>query len=216
MEKLLGLFTSKPANIVEGENFFKKAFRFIFMMAAIVVAAYGVYSIFAVAIDYFDVVFDMEAFPIIRHIILFLLCLIISFATYLFVVGALYNRANLILNDPTTNIVDIMPGVFKTIGIVGAIIPIAIGLITLLSTLLVAMPFFPMDGLVGLISRISFIDMPAAFSGLGVDTFKEYFSQLFEVGFFVMILSIFVAFANVVGMYLVSAIYKLVVDFLRK
>jgi hypothetical protein len=216
MEKLLGLFTSKPVAIVEGENFFKKAFRFMFLFAAIVFAAYGAYSVISVTIDYFDVVFDMDAFPIIRHLVLFILCLLISVATYLFVVGALYNRAKLIMNDPTTDLVDIMPGIFKTIGIIGAIIPIAIGLITLLSTLLVAMPFFPMDRLVGLISRISFVNLPGAFSGLGVDTFKEYFSQLFQVGFSMMILSIFVAFVNVVGMYLVSAIYKLVVAFLRK
>ena len=216
MEKLLGLFTSKPAAIIEQENFFKKTFRLMFLLAAAIITAYGVYSVISVAVDYFDVVFKMDAFPIIRHLILFVLCLIVAVATYLFIVGALYNRAKLILNDPTTNLVDIMPGVFKTIGVISAIIPLAIGLITLFSTVLVAMPFFPMDGLVGIISSLSFVDIPGTFSGLGVDTFKEYFSQLFQVGFFVMILSIFIAFINIVGMYLVSAIYKLVIDFLRK
>ncbi|MDD2636891.1 MAG: hypothetical protein PHW82_15470 [Bacteroidales bacterium] len=216
MEKLLGLFTSKPMEIIEKENFFKKTFRLVFLLATAIIAAYGIYSIISVAIDYFDVVFNMDAFPIIRHLILFVLCLIIAVATYLFIVGAMYNRAKLILSGPETNLVDIMPGVFKTIGVIGAIIPLAIGLITLFSTALVAMPFFPMDGLVGIVSSFSFVDIPGTFSGLGVDTFKEYFSQLFQVGFFVMILSIFVSFANLVGMYLLSAIYKLVVDFLRK
>lgn len=216
MEKLLGFFTTKPIAIVENENFFKKAFRFIFIFAAAVVAVYGIYNVISYAIDYFDFVFDLDAFPIIRHILLFLITLIIAILTYLMVAGALYHRSSLILKDETTNIIDIFPGVFKTIGIVGAIVPIAVGIVALFSALLAATPFFPMDGLIVMISRVSFVDIPGVFSGYGVDTFKEYMNQLFNSGLVVLVISVFIAFVNVVGMYLISAIYKLVVDFLRK
>jgi len=216
MEKLLGFFTSKPIAIVENESFFKKAFRFIFIFAAVVVAVYGIYNVISYAIDYFDFVFDLDAFPIIRHILLFIITLIIAIMTYLMVVGALYQRSSLILKDETTNIIDIFPGVFKTIGIVGAIVPIAVGIVALLSTLLAATPFFPMDDLIVMISRISFVDLPTVISGYGVDGFKDYVDQLFNGGLVILVVSVFIGFINVAGMYLVSAIYKLVVDFLRK
>ncbi|PLX08938.1 MAG: hypothetical protein C0596_03755 [Marinilabiliales bacterium] len=202
MEKLLGFFTSKPVSIVENDNFFKKAFKFIFVFAAAVIAIYGIYNIISVAIDYFDFVFDLDAFPIIRHLLLFLLCLIIVAITYLFVIGALYHRSKLILNDPN-NIVDIMPCVFKTFGVIGAIVPISIGLMGFLAALLAADPFIPMDGLIGVISRISIVDLPTAIFGYGVDSFKEYIDQLFNFGLVVLIVSVFVAFVNLVGMYLI-------------
>ncbi len=216
MEKLLGLFTSKPVCIVENENFFKKSFRFIFLLAAAVVAIYGAYNIISVGIDYFDFVFDLDAWPMIRHLLLFVFTLIIATITYLMVVGALYYRAKLIFEDETKNIVDIIPGVFKTFGIVGAIVAIAIGIVALLSALFAATPFFPMDGVIGVVSRISFVDLPMVFSGYGVDTLKTYVDQLFNSGFVILVVSIFVAFANVVAMYLLAALYKLGVDFLRK
>lgn len=216
MEKLLAFVTSKPVSIIENENFFKKAFRFIFLFAAAVLAVYGIYSIISIAIDYFDFVFDLDAFPIIRHLLLFLLCLIISVLAYVLVIGAIYHRSSLIFKDTTTNLVDIMPGVFKTLGLVAAVIPLAIGLIGFLSALLAATPFFPMEELTGFLSGISFVDMPSVLSGYGVDGFKEYMEQLFSGGCVLLVFSIFSAFVNVVGMYLVAAIYKLVVDFVRK
>ena len=216
MEKLLGFFTTKPITIIENETFFKKAFRFIFLFAAAVIALYGIYSIVSMAWDYFEFVFDLNVFPIIRHLIMFILCLIISLVTYVFVVGAIYHRAGLIFKDTTTTIVDIMPGVFKTIGIVAAVIPLGIGIVSFLSALLVVTPFFPMELLNEMISGISFIDMPTVLSGYGVDGFKDYFEQLFKGGFAILILSIFASFLNLAGMYLVAAIYKLVVDFIRK
>ncbi len=216
MEKLIALFTSKPADTIESDGFFKKSFRFMFLFAAIVIAAYGIYSLVAVAIDYFKMVFDLEAFQIIRHLLLFLLCLVISVLTYVLITGALYHRAKLILGDTAINIVDIMPGVFKTIGIITAIIPFAVGLIGFLSTLLAATPFFPMEELNGIMAGLTIIDMPSILSGFGVDGFEEYIKQLFGTGLVVLILSIFAAFINLVAMYLISALYKMVVDFLRK
>lgn len=216
MEKLFALFTSKPVNIVEAEGFFKKSFRYMFLFAAAVIAAYGIYSIISVSIDYFKMVFELEAFQIIRHLLLFFLCLIVSVLTYIFVAGALYYRANLILGDTNTNLIDIIPGVFKTIGIVTAIIPIAIGIIGLFTAILAATPFFPMESLNGVITGITIIDMPAMFSGFVADGFEAYIKQLFGSGFVYLIFSIFAGFANLVIMYVISAIFKLVIDFLRK
>ena len=146
MEKLLSIFTSKPVEFVESEGFFKKHFRLIFLLSAAVVAVYGIYNIINVSIDYFKMVFDLEAFPIIRHLILYVFCLIICIVVFIFVAGALFQRAKMILADSTTNLVDIMPGVFKTFGIISAIVPLAIGLIALLAAILAANPFLPFPG----------------------------------------------------------------------
>jgi hypothetical protein len=216
MEKIISMFTSKPVDIIEEQGFFKKSFRYIFLFATLVIAAYGIYSLVSVGIDYFKMVFELEAFQIIRHLLLFLFCLVISVLCYIIIAGALYHRSRLIFVDTTTNLVDIMPGVFKTVGLISAIIPFAIGLVGFLSALLAATPFFPMEQLSGILSGITIIDMPSVFSGFAVDGFEAYVKQLFGSGFVLLILSIFAAFINLVAMYLISAIYKLVVDFLRK
>ncbi|HNQ67154.1 MAG TPA: hypothetical protein PKN32_02155 [Bacteroidales bacterium] len=216
MEKMLSIFTSRPVEFVESEGFFKKHFRLIFLLAAAVVAVYGIYNIINLSIDYFKIVFDLEAFPIIRHLILYVFCLIISIIVFVFVAGALFQRAKMILADSTTNLVDIMPGVFKTFGIISAIVPLAIGIIGLLAAILAANPFLPIAGIYGVIAKISLIDMPTILFGFGVADFSDYIKQLFGSGFLLLIVGVFVAFFNIVALYLVSALYKLVVDFLRK
>ncbi len=216
MEKLLALFTSKPADIVDEEGFFKKSFRIMFLFATLVIAAYGIYSLISVSIDYFKMVFELESFQIIRHLILFLLCLFISVITYVFIAGSLYHRSKMILNEKNTNLIDIMPGVFKTIGIISAIIPFSVGIIGFCAALLAATPFFPMEQLNGVMAILTVIDIPSILSGFGVEGFQEYVKQLFGTGFSILIFSTFAAFINLVAMYLISAIYKLVIDFLRK
>lgn len=216
MEKLLSIFTSRPIEFVESEGFFKKHFRLIFLFSAAVIALYGIYNIINVSIDYFKIVFELEAFPIIRHLILYLFCLIICIAVFIFVAGAMFQRAKMILADNTTNLIDIMPGVFKTFGIIAAIFPLAIGLIALLSALLSASPFLPVQDLYAVIMRVSLIDLPANFLGFGVTDFSGYIKQLFGTGFLLLIIGIFAAFINLVTLYLIAAIYKLGVDFLRK
>ena len=216
MEKLLNLFTLKPVNYIESEGFFKKAFRFMFLFAALVIALYGIYSIIYGSYSYFKMVFDLEAFAIIRHLLLFVICLIISVLAYVLIVGALYHRANLVLQENEHNLVDIMPGAIKTLGIVLAIIPIVVGLVGFFSALLAATPFFPMQELTGIISGITVINLPSVLSGFGVQDFEAYAKQLFGMGCVVLILSVFASFINLVAMYLVSALYKLVVIFIRK
>lgn len=216
MKQLISLFTSKPVEITEKDDFFKKGFRYIFMLAAIVLALFGIYSIISVSIDYFKMVFDLEAFQIIRHLLLFFLCLIVSVLTYVFLVGAFYNRSRLIMSEGVSKLVDIMPDVFKTLGIVTAIIPVSFGLIAFFSSLLAATPFFPLNDFNGVLSKFSLIDMPVLFNSFSVDGFDSYIRQLLGTGFMALIISIFAGFVNLVAMYLVSAIYKLVIDFLRK
>jgi len=216
MEKLLSIFTSKPIDFVESEGFFKKHFRLIFLLSAAAVAVYGIYSIINVSIDYFKMVFDLEAFPIIRHLILYLFCIVICVLVFVFIAGALFHRAKLFLTDSTTNLVDMMPGVFKTFGLISAIVPLAIGIIALLSSLLVATPFMPISTICGVIARVSLIDLPGVLGGFGVADFSEYVKQLFGTGFLLLFFGIFAAFVNLVTLYLVAALYKLGVDFLRK
>ncbi|HOZ29919.1 MAG TPA: hypothetical protein PLL66_03290, partial [Bacteroidales bacterium] len=141
---------------------------------------------------------------------------IICIIVFVFITGALFQRAKMILADSTTNLIDIMPGVFKTFGIVSAIVPLALGVIALLSAVLAANPFLPLGQLYGVIAKISVIDIPIFFGGFGVADFSEYIKQLFGSGFLLLIVGIFAAFFNLVALYLVSAIYKMGVDFLRK
>lgn len=216
MEKIFSLFTSKPVEITEKEDFFKKSFRYVFAGIAFVMAFFGIYSIISVAVDYFKIVFELEAFQIIRHLILFILCLIVSLLTYVFIAGAFYQRSRFIITETASNLIDIMPGIFKTLGIVTAIVPIALGIIAFFSAILAATPFFPLNELNIVFSKISFIKMPEMFNGYAVDGFESYIRQLFGTGFMSLIYGIISGFINLVCLYLVSVLFKLVVDFLRK
>ncbi len=215
MEKLKVVFTSKPIEVIESESFFRKNFRNLFLGLVILFAAYGIYSIISISIDYFKTVFDFEVFAIIRHIILYLICLIISVLTYLFIIGALYQRSKLILQS-NDNLIDIVPGILRTLGVIFAILPFAVGLIGFFASLLAAIPFFPLGSTIAFFFKIPFIQMPEILSGFMVSDFEEYIKQLFNQGFALLIISIIIAFFNLAFMYLVAGLYKLVVDFLRK
>lgn len=216
MEKIFSLFTSKPIEITEKDDFFKKSFRYVFAGIAMVTALFGIYSIISVAIEYFKMVFDLEAFQIIRHLILFFICLIVSILTYVFIAGAFYQRSRFVFTDSVNNIIDIMPGVFKTLGIVTAIVPVAIGMIAFFSAVLAATPYLPINELNVVFTQISVIKMPELFNGYAVDGFESYIRQLFSTGFLSLIYGIISGFINLVCLFLVSALFKLVVDFLRK
>ncbi|MDD3686594.1 MAG: hypothetical protein PHE56_07490 [Bacteroidales bacterium] len=216
MEKIFSLFTSKPVEITEKDDFFKKSFRYVFAGIALVMALFGIYSIISVAIEYFKMVFELEAFQIIRHLILFIICLIVSLLTYVFIAGAFYQRSRFVFTESASNLIDIMPGVFKTLGIVTAIVPVALGVIALFSAILAATPYFPLNELNVVFSQISFIKMPELFNGYAVDGFESYIRQLFSTGFMSLIYGIISGFINLVCLYLVSSLFKLVVDFLRK
>jgi hypothetical protein len=215
MEKLKAIFTSKPIEVIESESFFRKNFRNLFLGLSILFAAYGIYSIIAISIDYFKIIFDFEAFAIIRHIILYFICLIISVLTYLFIIGALYQRSKLVLQSKD-NLIDIVPGVLRTLGVIFTVLPFAVGLIGFFSSLLAAIPFFPLGSTISFFFKIPFIQIPEILSGFMVSNFEEYINQLFNQGFALLIISIIIAFFNLAFLYLVAGLYKLVVDFLRK
>ncbi|MCA1919226.1 MAG: hypothetical protein LDL38_07495 [Flavobacterium piscis] len=215
MEKLKAIFTSKPIEVIESESFFRKNFRNLFLGLSILFAAYGIYSIIVISIDYFKIIFDFEAFAIIRHIILYFICLIISVLTYLFIIGALYQRSKLVLQSKD-NLIDIVPGILRTLGVIFTVLPFAVGLIGFFSSLLAAIPFFPLGSTISFFFKIPFIQIPEILSGFMVSNFEEYINQLFNQGFALLIISIIIAFFNLAFLYLAAEIYKLVVDFLRK
>lgn len=166
--------------------------------------------------DYFKLVFEMESFEIVRHVVLYLLSLILAITAYLFIIGAFFQRSKIIMNATSSSLIDFVPGILKTFGVISAIFPLLVRLLGFFSALLAATPFFPLDGLTVFFLKIPLLDVPSIITGYGINSFEEYIKQLIAMGVPIVVMGFITAFVNLTIMYLLSALYNLVVDYLRR
>lgn len=212
MEKIFGLFSEKPISMIEKEDFFKKGFRYLFLFIAAVLVIMGIISIIGGAINYFDFFSNLTAWQIIRSLLLFAICLIITILSIAFMAGILWKRSKTMLEE-SNNIVDLVPRILKTFGEVIAVLPISTGIIALFTAIFAVIPFFP---ILNMAESFIPINMMQLQSGLGVSGFVAYFEQLAMFGIAPLCLGIIFSFLNIALMYLLAELFKLIVAFLRK
>lgn len=215
MKQITSLFTDKPIQIIEKEDFFKKGFRYIFLFGAAVVAIFAIYSVISGSVDFFGFFSNLTAWQIIRSIILFFLCLIVSILAFALIVGILWKRAETIISEKS-NIVDLVPRVLKTLGEVLAVFPLTIAFIALFTGITAGVPFIPILSLSSFFSAFSMFELSVAMSGIGVSGFTGYFEQLFVIGLIPFVSGIIFSFLNIAIFYLLAELYKIVVAFLRR
>lgn len=215
MKQITSLFTDKPIQIIEKEDFFKKGFRYLFLFGAILTALFAIYSIINGVVDYFDIFSYLTAWQIIRSIVLFFLSLIISVLAFALIVGILYKRAETMLSEKP-DILDLLPRILKTLGELLAVFPLTIGFIALFTGITAGVPFLPILSMADLFSAFSMFDLSFALSGIGASGISGYFNQLFMIGIIPFISGIIFSFLNIVIFYLFAELFKLVVKFLRR
>lgn len=215
MEKLKNLFIQKPSSYVEKPGFFKKGFEYLLRIVAFGLLAYGMYAIIANIIDYFDYFGSMDAWQIIRAIFMIIISMLICVIGYLFMAGMAWKRADDIKNDVNDNLVDIVPLILKAAGEITAIFILIIGVLNFFAGVLAVLPLFPFADVYNLFDTLSQVGLPNSIIGIGVDSFKEYMTQLGVGGIGGLVLSILLAFINLAILYLAAELYKIILTFFR-
>jgi hypothetical protein len=215
MNKWFEFIVQKPASIIDEPKFFKQGIEYLFRILAFSLLAYGVYAIIANLIEYFDLFSKMNAWQIIRAILMIIIGLGVSIAGYVYMAGLLWKRADDIRNEEKTCLLDLIPRVIKTTGEVIAIFMVTIGVVNLFAAILAMIPIFPFSDVYNTISLVSQFGLPDLIPGLGVDGFKEYISQIGVDGLGGMVMCLLLAFLNLALMYLLAAFYKVLLAFFR-
>lgn len=222
---------ANPLNAMSKPDYFKKGWKAILTLSSIIVFCYGVWLLFAELFGdygYIKSLKNMEVFPMIRSIVASLLSFALSGVVIFVMAGFLWKRANDLRESEDNALMYIVTRLFKLIGEMAAIWPIALAFYTFISVVFVADPYMPLgmlqEGTGELYYRamkgifdFNLLEMAGYESGYYIiNDFGDYCKHFFTTGLLGIIKGFIIAFINLFVFYLLADVIEVVFNFLTR
>ncbi|MBN2445040.1 MAG: hypothetical protein JXJ04_27035 [Spirochaetales bacterium] len=128
MKALYEKFIVKPLGLIDSGDVFKKGFFFIFKLLAIAIWVVGIVNIIMALGSYFKFYGQMDAFLVVRSIIVFIVTFVLSLAAYA-VMGFIFWKSGDDFKSNEYNGIALIASKFiKIVGQLSAVILIVLGL----------------------------------------------------------------------------------------
>ena len=202
---------------------FRFAFFYLLKIASVLVTILGLYLVisgFFGKTGYFATLRGSSGFELVRSIICFIITLSLNILMFLAISAILWKRANDFMKQSFSGVLFIFPKLIKIIGETVCILPAFAATISFFAIVLAAIPYAPVEGLIGLTGGMStalindFIGN--TFSAIFIDNFHDYITLLFSGGFLGLLKGFGLSFLILLGSYMTAEFFEIIIAFFMR
>jgi uncharacterized membrane protein YhaH (DUF805 family) len=198
---------------------FKNIFYFVFKLAAVGIAIYGIYLLVTGLLGktgYLTMLRSLDDFELIRSLICFVITFLISLGLFLGIAAIFWKRANDFKEKDFGGAIFLFPRFIKTIGEAVAILPVTAALISFFAIILAAIPYAPIESLGNMAGGIgsSMINefVGNTFAAVFIETASDYFKLLGD-GFIGLVMGSFMSIGILFGTYIFAELFEIIIYF---
>ncbi|PLX14718.1 MAG: hypothetical protein C0599_18350 [Salinivirgaceae bacterium] len=198
---------------------FKNVFYFVFKLAAVGIAIYGIYLLVTGLLGktgYLTMLKSLNDFELVRSIICFVITFLISAGLFLGIAAIFWKRANDFKHKDFGGAIFLFPRFIKTIGEAIAILPVTAALISFFAIILAAIPYAPIESLGNMAGSIgsSMVNefVGNTFAAVFIETASDYFKLLGD-GFMGLVMGSFMSIGILFATYIFAEFIEIVIYF---
>jgi hypothetical protein len=220
----MGLYSkiiAKPLDNLDSQagKVFKNIFYFVFKLAAVGIAIFGVYLLITGLLGktgYLTMLKSLSDFELVRSIICFVITFFISASLFFGIAAIFWKRANDFKDKDFGGAIFLFPRFMKTIGEAVAFLPVTAALISFFAIILAAIPYAPIESLGNMAGGIgsSMVNefVGNTFAAVFIETAADYFKLLGD-GFMGLVMGSFMSIGILFGTYILAELFEIIIYF---